>query len=176
MEAIVAATALTEARPTFEDVLTENQSMVFSIALNFLRDRAAADELAQDVFLALHRNMGSIATPDHARNWLRRVTAQRCIDRARRRKVRGEVSLEDAGPLAGRESSADVIAASRLGRLVASLPEQLRAVVILRFQEDMDVEDIGETLGIPGRTARGHLDKAIALLREKSQRLGWSQS
>jgi RNA polymerase sigma-70 factor (ECF subfamily) len=157
------------APPDFESLLVENQSMVFSLALHFLRDRSAAEEVAQDVFLALHRNLRSIQTGDHARHWLRRVTAQRCIDRARRVKVRNEVSLGGA-ELTSAGGPPDVLAESRLRRLVASLPEPLRAAVILRYQEDLDVSEIAETLGIPVRTARAHLDKALALLREKEQR------
>lgn len=173
MEAVISQAALTGA-PDFESLLAEYQSMVFSIALNFLRDRGVAEELSQDVFLTLHRHLGSIESNDHARHWLRRVTTQRCIDRTRRVKVRGETALESAGQLAVSGTAPDVLAESRLRRLVASLPEQLRAVVILRYQEDLDVPEIAATLGIPVRTARAHLDKALALLREKEQR--WNRS
>jgi len=158
----------------FESLLVANQAMVFSIALNFLRDRELAAELAQDVFLALHRNLKSIQSADHARHWLRRVTSQRCIDSTRRAKVRGEVALEAAWDVATPADSADVVARTRMARLVASLPEKLRLVIILRFQEDLDVPDIAEALGIPPRTVRGHLDQALELLREKEQR--WTRS
>ena len=51
-----------DARITFADVLREHQGMVFSIALHFLRDRSAAEEVAQDVFLQLHRNIDELET------------------------------------------------------------------------------------------------------------------
>jgi len=58
----------------------------------------------------------------------------------------------------------------RLWRLVASLPEKPRMVVILRYGEDMDAEKIGEALGMPVRTVWSHLQRAIALMREKASR------
>lgn len=47
---------------TFSEMLRANQSMVFSIAYHFLRDAGAAEEVAQDVFLRLYRNMDGLET------------------------------------------------------------------------------------------------------------------
>src|SRR5512135_3515124 len=91
----------------FDEVLREHQSMVFSIAYHFLRDRAAAEELAQDVFLQLYRSIDSLESPEHATRWLRRVATNRCIDFCRRRKLAPQVSLEEvrepATPVAARD-------------------------------------------------------------------------
>src|SRR5207302_11087457 len=70
----------------FDALVRQHQAMVFSIALHFLRDRSAAEELAQDVFLQLHRHLGALQSADHVTFWLRRVTAHRCIDYSRRRR------------------------------------------------------------------------------------------
>lgn len=61
----------------------------------------------------------------------------------------------------------DLMLSERLRRLVASLPEKLRIVVILRYQEDLDPTEIAGVLDIPVRTVKGHLQRAVALLREK---------
>src|ERR1700730_12120304 len=47
----------------FAQIVAENQSLVFSLAMHFLRDRGGAEELAQDVFLQLYRNLRQIETP-----------------------------------------------------------------------------------------------------------------
>jgi RNA polymerase sigma-70 factor, ECF subfamily len=57
--------------------------------------------------------------------------------------------------------------AEKLGRLVASLPEKRRAVLVLRYGEDMDVDEIGRTLQMPVRTVWSHLQRATAFIREK---------
>ena len=57
-----------------------------------------------------------------------------------------------------------------LRRLIASLPETQRSVMILRFSEDMDVEDISRVLEMPVRTVWTHLRRAVALMRDKASR------
>jgi RNA polymerase sigma-70 factor (ECF subfamily) len=60
--------------------------------------------------------------------------------------------------------------ARRLRQFVASLPEKPRLVVILRYQEDMCAEDIAEVLAMPLATVKSHLQRSLALLREKVMR------
>src|SRR5215470_13440153 len=79
----------------FVQAVRRYQSMVFSIALHFLADRGAAEELAQDVFLQLHGTLPTLQSEEHVKFWLRKVTAHRCIDHQRRRKL-PQLSLEDA--------------------------------------------------------------------------------
>jgi RNA polymerase sigma-70 factor (ECF subfamily) len=59
----------------------------------------------------------------------------------------------------------------RLRRLVASLPEKQRMIVILRYAEDLDPNEIGELLGMSAGTVRSDLHRALALLREKAPRV-----
>jgi len=126
--------------------------MVFSLAHHFLRDRGVAEELAQDVFLALYRHLGEMQSPEHVIFWLRRVTANRCISESRRRQRRPEVPLEDAPEPEAPVSAVDPIADEQLRRLVASLPEKFRMVVLLRYQEDLDPEDIARVLDVSVNT------------------------
>jgi RNA polymerase sigma-70 factor, ECF subfamily len=153
----------------FAEIMRRHQSAVFSIALHFLADRSAAEELAQDVFLQLHANLSTLKSEDHMRFWLRKVTAHRCIDYKRRRRP-AQVSLDDAPEPAVPAQSADPFLARRLRQYVASLPEKPRLVVILRYQEDMRAEDIAEVLAMPLATVKSHLQRSLAMLREKVTR------
>lgn len=156
----------------FDSLVREHQAMVFSVALHFLRDRAVAEEVAQEVFLSLHRNLGGIESDSHARYWLRKVTVQRSIDEGRRRKRQANVSLEDvAEPVAGAKTG-DPMLQEMLRRLVATLPEAPRMVMILRYQEDLDPSDIAELMNMPVATVKSHLQRSLALLREKLARRG----
>ena len=71
-----------------------NQAMVFSIAYHFLRDHAAAEELAQDVFLQLYRNYGDLDSDAHVTFWLRRTASNRSIDYLRKKRFRTAVPLD----------------------------------------------------------------------------------
>jgi len=153
----------------FAEIVRRHQSAVFSIALHFLADRSAAEELAQDVFLQLHANLSTMKSEDHMKFWLRKVTAHRCIDYKRRRRL-PQVSLDDAPEPAAPTQSADPFLARRFRRYVAALPEKPRLIVILRYQEDMRAEDIAEVLAMPLATVKSHLQRSLAMLREKVTR------
>ena len=154
----------------FAVIVAENQSMVFSIALRFLRNRETAEELAQDVFLQIYQQLGRIENPAHATWWLRRAICHRCIDEVRKRKLRPRVGLEDAPEPVSRDSQSDPFLRDQLRRLVESLPEKARAVVLLRYQEDMDPSEISEMLEMPISTVKSHLHRSLTLLRGKMRK------
>ena len=154
----------------FAGIVRANQSMVYSVAWSFLRDSALAEELAQDVFLELYRNLRQIESGAHLVSWLRRVTVNRSIDRVRKRKREGLTSLDDAPEPSTPASNADPLASEKLRRLIASLPEKQRAIVILRYQEDMDPTEIAGVLEMPVNTVKSKLHRALALLRGKLER------
>ena len=160
---------MAEIQTDFAQLVQRHQSMVFSIALHFLADRQAAEELAQDVFLQLHANLAALKSEDHVTFWLRKVTSHRCIDYKRRRQL-PQISIEDAPEPEAPARSTDLFLARRLRQLVASLPESPRLVMILRYQEDMGAEDIAQALAMPLATVKSHLQRSLALLREKVTR------
>jgi RNA polymerase sigma-70 factor (ECF subfamily) len=157
-------------RDQFADVVRRHQAMVFSVAWNFLRDRSAAEELAQEVFLQLYQALPTLSSAEHVTHWLRRAAVHRAIDFARKRKLRPQVSLEDAPEPAVRPEPGDPMLERTLAKLVASLPEKPRAVVILRYQEDLDPMEIAAALSMPVRTVKSHLQRSLAMLREKMGR------
>ena len=156
----------------FNEMVKTHQSMVFSLAYHFLHDRDTAEEVAQEVFLSLHRNLERIQSPEHAGFWLRKVTVQRAIDEARRRKRRPQVALELVAEPRVNASPGDPLLSDVLRRLIASLPESPRAVMVLRYQEDLDPAEIADILEMPLGTVKSHLQRSLALLREKLERRG----
>jgi len=161
--------------PDFEKLVDEHQSMVFSLALRMTGDRGLAEEIAQDVFLELDRNLGRIENGEHARFWLRRVTMSRSADALRRRKVRGIdlwVEMEDVHAARAEEQSnyrGMGPLSIRLEQLLATLPEAQRAALVLRYQEDLTPEEIAATLDAPLATVKSHLQRGLKLLRSKAE-------
>jgi len=169
-EFTMASTSVAESAASemsFEGLVETHQAMVFSLAYHFLHDRAAAEEVAQDVFLQLYSHMEEMVSPAHVVFWLRKVTANRSIDEARRRQRRAEVGIEAAGDPAS-PPDADEWVNLRLRRLVASLPERQRMVIILRFQEDLEPVEIAALLDVSVNTVKSQLQRALTLLREKA--------
>jgi RNA polymerase sigma-70 factor (ECF subfamily) len=154
----------------FAEIVNSQQSMVFSVAYHCLHDRAVADELAQDVFLELYRNIHDIRSADHLVFWLRKVASRRSIDEARRRTRHRLLGFESAPEQFVEYRGADPLFRENVGRLLGQLPENARLAVILRYQEDLEPAEIAEVLGIPVNTVKSQLQRALAFFREKLSR------
>jgi RNA polymerase sigma-70 factor (ECF subfamily) len=163
---------------TLETLLEKHQSMVFSIGLRITGNRELAEEVAQDVFLELHRNLNGgrsgiqsgVQSEEHALFWLRKVATHRAIDAARHRARIPETS-EDMSDLPGNSHPADPLLAQHLRQLVAGLPEKMRAVIVLRYQEDLMPEEIAQTLSMPVATVKSNLHRGLEILRQKTERV-----
>lgn len=154
----------------FAAIVRTHQRMVYSICWHFFRNRGIAEEIGQDVFLQLYKNLDSIDSPAHMEGWLRQTATHRCIDAYRKKSNRQEISMEGLAEPAALPNVKDTMLSDQVRRLVASLPETQRAVVILRYQEDLDVHEIAATLNLPQRTVWSHLRRAIGILQEKAAR------
>ncbi len=156
-------------------LLQLHQRMVFSIALRITGVRETAEEVAQDVFLELHRSGQHLASDDHARFWLRRVSVHRATDALRRRQHRPEGTSEEwieerhgLGRADGHLGVNGLRIEARLDDLLRTLPEAQRVAVVLRFTEGMWPEEIAELLGQPLATIKSNLQRGLRLLRQKA--------
>jgi RNA polymerase sigma-70 factor, ECF subfamily len=150
----------------FAALVEQHEAMVFSIALRFFADRSRAEELAQEVFVQLYRSIGEIASDEHLLFWLRQVTSRRCIDQKRRFRLRA-VSLDEAPHLAAAPNFGDPLLDRKLQKLVAELPEAQRIAITLRYQEELEPQEICRLLGVPLKTVKSHLYRALQALRTK---------
>ncbi len=163
---------MTATEDEFRTMVDQHSSMVFSVALRLLGDRGLAEEVAQDVFLELHSWLPRLESADHVKYWLRRVATHRATDAIRRRRVRPEGQAEEweekydrpPGGAAGADDSAMGVA---LERMLLSLPENQRTVLVLRYGEDLSPEEIAKTTGDPVATVKSHLQRGLQLLRRK---------
>ncbi len=151
----------------FASIIRAHERTVFSIAVRMLLDRAAAEDLAQEVFLQLHRSLGDIQSCAHLNAWLRRVTANRAIDVLRAKHTTADLSIDSALEVANEETAVDPLLRKHLTSLLAELSSQARAVLLLRYQEDLDPLDIAKTLDMPVNTVKSHLKRSLAMLRER---------
>jgi len=155
----------------FEEIVRAHQSMVFSVACHFLRDPGRAEEIAQEAFLRLYQNLERIESQAHLVQWLRKVTWRCAIDELRRAGHAKETALEDAPEPVTQDPPKDVLLHGRLQKLVASLPPRARMMVILRYQEDLDLAEIARSMDVPLNTVKSGLSRAIGVLRQKLNRV-----
>lgn len=158
-------------RKAFGQLVAVCQARIFSIALRLTAQHADAEELAQDVFVQLHASLGRIADVEHLEKWLLRAIYHRSIDRIRQRERQGlKLPLEAlAGSTEGHapDSGADPLAASRLYQLLLQLQPDARAIVLMRYQDDLDPVDIAAVLDMPVNTVKSHLRRSLQWLRDQ---------
>jgi RNA polymerase sigma-70 factor, ECF subfamily len=161
------------APPAFVAAVSMHQSLVFSIAYHLLHSVPLAEEIAQDVFIRLYQDYSKIKSSTHLVFWLRRTTLHRCLDLVRQSEKHPQVPLDDVNlPTPMSSADQDPILARTLQRLVAELPASARAVVVLRFQEDLEPREIAQVLDLPVNTVKSRLQRALIVLRGKLASLG----
>ena len=164
--------AQTGNRAAFSELIETHQAMVYSLLLHVVSEEAVAEEIAQDVFLELHKNLASIESGQHLVRWLRTVATRRGIDEVRRWKFRSPRPIEDL-PEPGVDSGLhDVLLSVKLQKLLNRLPAKHRAIVVLRYQEDLDPSDIALQLEMPVATVKSTLHRALGMLRRALERTG----
>ena len=151
----------------FTQLVRQHQAMVFGLAVNFLHHHAEAEDLAQDVFVALHQNLARVESAAHVKYWLCTVTSRRCIDRVRRPSWRLERVTDKVPDRPVLPRGDDLLLAATLRRLVAQLTPPARLVVTLRFQEDLQLSEIAEILEMPINTVKSHLHRSLETLRSQ---------
>jgi RNA polymerase sigma-70 factor (ECF subfamily) len=150
----------------FATFVRQYQAMVFSLALHALRSRPAAEDLAQEVFVELYRNLARLESAAHVAAWLRRVTSHRCIDELRRPRRRLEVFTGVLPERGETPAPPELFATGRLRRLVGELTPVARMVVVLRYQEELEPSEIADVLKMSINTVKSHLRRSLAALRK----------
>jgi RNA polymerase sigma-70 factor, ECF subfamily len=126
-------------------------------------DAAAAEDIAQESFLAALRALDTFDRRRPFGPWLHRIVVNRAIDWTRARKLRSEVELSEsvAAPKPSRPPSDDVLAA------LARLPPEQRAVVVMRHLLEFTPGEIAEALDLPRGTVNSRLRRGLDALQEE---------
>lgn len=164
------AQAMAGDETAFALLVRQHQRMVFSIAWNFFGDHTLSEDLAQEVFVQLFQNLRTIESESHLTFWLRQVTTRKCIDHHRWRAKRKHIALDDWVEEGEAPENPDVMAQGRLRTLVRGLPEKFRAVVVMRYQEDLDPTEIARVLGWPLNTVKSRLHRALEMLKDRLEK------
>ena len=146
------------------ELFARHWSQAYRAAFLVTGDGAAAEDIAQEAFLAALRALPSFDARRPLRPWLHRIVVNRAIDFARARALRNEVGADAAGEAAAppeidRQALGEDVAAA----LLQLGPEQ-RAVVVLRYLLEFTPGEIGEILGLPRGTVNSRLRRGLDAL------------
>jgi RNA polymerase sigma-70 factor (ECF subfamily) len=145
-----------EASPErFEDFYMREYFAVVGLAYALSGSRWVAEDLAQEAFIAAHRNWTRISTYDRPGAWVRRVVANLSVSAFRRRVAEAKALARIAF---GQAAMPDLAAADpEFWAAIRALPRRQAQVVALHYLEDRSIADIAEILAVTHGTVKRHL-------------------
>lgn len=157
---------------TFAEGVREHQNEVYGVALRITGDRDAALDVASSTFLKAYRAFDRFDQTRPLRHWLLRIASNEAISyvRKRGRELRRRVDVDQATALADPTTTPDAESLAREDRArirsaVSLLPELYRVVVVLRYFNELSVDEIAQVTGRPASTVGVQLLRGRALLR-----------
>lgn len=155
-----------------EILLRRYASPLLTYLERMIGDRHEAEELFQEVFLAVWTKRRTYQFPRRFRPWLFAIATNRCRQAFRRARASQTVELTDveacgvyaAGPTPG-EAAVATETAALVAAAVAELPAQQRTVLVLRNWNGLSYSEIAQVVGRDEATARSHMHHALAGVR-----------
>ena len=157
---------------TFAEAVREHQDEVFGVALRITGDPESALDVTSATFLKAYRAFERYDPSRPLRHWLLRIATNEAIShtRVRGRELRRRAAVESASALPDGAATPDEQSVAREERAriraaVAALPELYRVVIVLRYFNELGVDEIGQVVGRPPSTVGVQLLRGRALLR-----------
>jgi RNA polymerase sigma-70 factor (ECF subfamily) len=155
----------------FRDLVDRFKGLVFALVARSIADRARAEEVAQEVFLRVHRGLPYFRGEAKLSTWIYRIVANLLSEE---RPDRRTVSLD--APRAGDDAPAwepggpdrsfdDLALRDRLEKAIRRLPTQYQILINGHYLKGLRYEDLAEALDIPMGTVKTHLHRAKRELR-----------
>ena len=178
--------ALAGSERAFRDLVRRYQRRVFAVIVRIIRDPSRAEELAQDTFVKAFRALHTYDPRRGFSAWLLAIARHAAIDELRKAEPE-TVSIDDLGKAAGGAegeiADPDPATPARLAEraalaralemAVGRLRPEYRELVALKYEADLDYEEIAEMTGVPVGTIKSYLHRARKELAAHLTALGW---
>lgn len=157
-------TVMVGADAHFAEFVEQHTDTLLTTAYLLTRDRAAAEELLQDVLVALYPQWQKVLAADAALAYVRRSLVNRFLNQ--RRRAGAELPVAELPETGNRtDFTAGVADRQQVRQSLARLSDRQRAAVVLRYYYDYADQQIADALGCRIGTARSLISRALAELR-----------
>jgi RNA polymerase sigma-70 factor (ECF subfamily) len=156
------------------ELVHENYSALYRFVYRMAGNHELAEDIVQETFLRLARESSKDLSGLHGRRWLFVVARNLCISWFRRKSKQTEVPMDEMNDLHADiqnpiHSLSQQERDSFIQTVIASLPQVLREVILLREFEEMNYEEISTIVGCPIGTVKSRIAKAREILKQKLQ-------
>ncbi len=142
----------------------------YRLAGYILGNAPDAEDAVQEAIVRGWQGWAQLRETERIEAWFDRIVVNICRDRLRRRRMVRFVVLDEGIGVHGGDPFAAALARVEVDRLVGVLDVEQRAIVLLRFWRDLQVDEIAERLGMPAGTVKSKLHYALRALREAAER------
>jgi len=156
----------------FTELVDRHKDLVFALIARTVQDRSRAEDLAQEVFLRVHRGLPYFRGEARLSTWIYRIVANVCLqDHARGAPTVSLDALLDrpsprsAVPSASDRQFSELELRDRLEKAIARLPANYRLVVAAHYLQGIQYEELAEALELPLGTVKTQLHRAKQQLR-----------
>jgi RNA polymerase sigma-70 factor (ECF subfamily) len=170
--------ALAGEEAAFEALMGRYLGTVFNFALRFVGDREAAEDVAQETFFKVWKNLARYRVTDSFKTWVFAIARNTALDALRKRR---DVHMSDFDTADGKNMIEETLAdqaplpdelverargAAALERLIAQLSPAYREVVLLHAKEGLTFEEVGHVVGRPLNTVKSQYRRGLAEIRK----------
>jgi RNA polymerase sigma-70 factor (sigma-E family) len=150
----------------FAELFRASWARLYRLALAVSGDRAAAEDDLQNAFAKVYAHWGKVRRAEHRDAYVRRMVLNEVLGGRRHgflKRERPHATVEPPGVAASPEHA--VVEHDAIWAAVRALPPRQRAVVVLRYYEDLSEAEIAEALGCSRGTVKSQASAALAALR-----------
>jgi RNA polymerase sigma-70 factor (ECF subfamily) len=170
-EAELIARCLDGSHSAFAELVDRYKNLVYGMISQVTSDRAGIDDLAQEVFLKVHRGLPSFRGDAKLSTWIFRIVRNVCVDARTNRQP--AASLDERRqdgqlkfhPAATDRAFHDVEIRDRLEKAIAQLPTEARFLISAHYFGDQQYQELADILGVPIGTVKTNLHRAKQRLR-----------
>jgi RNA polymerase sigma-70 factor, ECF subfamily len=159
-------------RQAFGELLDRYEARVYRLALSYTGSVADAEDVTQEVFLGIHRNLGQFRGRAALSTWIYRVAVNHCLEFRRKRRL-PSVSLDEGAEIPSVRWEDDPVQVAtkvslkeEVARAMAGLTDVQREVVEMHELHGLTYSECADVLGIPVGTVKSRLANAFVRLRE----------
>ena len=153
----------------FRELVDRYKDLVFGVLGRSGADRSRVEDLAQEVFLRIHRGLPYFRGEAQLGTWIFRIVLNLLSHERDTRRAAREVPLDDRVPAreprASDRAATDLELRDRLEKALARLSPQYRVLIAGHYLQDVKYEELAEALDIPVGTVKTHLHRAKKQLR-----------
>jgi RNA polymerase sigma-70 factor (ECF subfamily) len=177
LEPRLAKLALRGDQQAFAELVDLYQDKLFHMAYRMLSSRQEAEDVVQDAFLRVYKNLDRYDETLKFSTWIYRIATNLCIDRLRKRKPTYSLDAESTEhegldgysmiPSDNRTPESELLLSDTQRIIHGALPPKYKSVMTLRYMQDLSLQEIGDVLGMPVTTIKTRVHRGREFLRKK---------